>query len=75
MEKPEKFEKIGGAYVGYAVAIKSQTGAEIIVLCPTKEEAIVAAETWGSVDIDPRHIQRASLSPVSNFAAKQSAPK
>jgi hypothetical protein len=64
MDSPSKFEKIGKAYVGHAVAIKSNSGAEFIILCPTKDEAVAAAISWGEVDIDPAHIKRAMLGPV-----------
>jgi hypothetical protein len=42
----------------------SVAGSELIILCPTKDEAIVAAETWGEVNVDPAHIKRAMLGPV-----------
>lgn len=71
MDSPQKFEKIGKAYVGYAVAMKSQAGAEIIILCPTIDEAVVAAESWGTVN--RREVKRAALGPVAAIAAKEKA--
>jgi hypothetical protein len=67
MDSPQKFKKIGKAFVGYAVGMKSPTGSEIIILCPTKDEAIVAAESWGKVN--PEEVKRAALGPVSLLGA------
>jgi hypothetical protein len=75
MNDPQKFEKVGKAYIGYATAIKSNSGAEIIILCPTKEEVIVAAESWGAIDVDQSLIRRAALGPVSLLAAPWSKKK
>jgi hypothetical protein len=68
MTQPQKFKRIGRSYVGHAVAIKSNSGAEIIILCPTKEEAVRAAEAWGNVVIDRKEVKRAALGPVSQFS-------
>jgi hypothetical protein len=75
MDSPQKFEKIGKAFVGYAIGMKSPTGAEIIFLCPTKDEAILVAESWGTVD--PREVKRVALGPVgllTAIAAKEGKP-
>lgn len=67
MNDPTNFERIGKAYVGHALVIRSNSGAEIIIFCPTADEAIAAANLWGEVSIVREHIKRAALGPVSQF--------
>lgn len=64
MNSPQKFKKFGKAFIGYAVAIRSASGAELMLFCPTKDEAIAAAESWGDVEIDPNNVKHAALGPV-----------
>ena len=70
MRKPKskKFEKRGKSYVGYAIAIQTPTGSEIIILAPTVDEAeAVAACQIGLLNVDRSEIKQAALVGIRTF--------
>lgn len=58
---PQSFDREGKAYVGYAIALRSNTGHEIIILAPTIDEAEFAAQGIISFNVDRSKIKRAGL--------------
>lgn len=62
MDEPQQFERAGKAYIGYAVAMRTMGGHEIIILAPTKDAAVLVGQDYGQVD--PALVKRAALGPV-----------
>lgn len=62
---PQKFERNGKSYIGYAIAFRGQSGAEIIFLAPTEDEAAAAFLNHTGRDADRELIYRAALTGAS----------
>lgn len=66
MNYPKNIKKVpfngGAAYVGHAIAVRTESGMEAIVLCADEDSAIYAAEQIaGQFDADRAMIYRAAV--------------
>ncbi len=68
MSDPTSFERDNGSYIGYAIAIQTPSGRELIILAPTADEAEFAAENYmATKNINRDQIKRAALVGMVNF--------
>ena len=71
MSGPQQFERLGKAFLGHAIAIRMAGGSEVMIFAPTKDEAVIAAESLCEIDVDLTQVKRAALGPVSAFKGAQ----
>lgn len=62
MKTPTTFERNGTAYVGYALALANDFGEEIIIIAPSIDGAVMAANHMGHKSINRDKIQQVDVS-------------
>lgn len=68
--KPQKFKRKGKAMIGYAIGVRLPSGAEVVMFCPTKDDAEIAATSFCEMEVNRKEIKRAALGPASLLAAQ-----
>lgn len=70
---PVTFERVGKSYLGYATAIRTGAGTEVIILAATIDEAERMAGLVGNCILNRDLIQRAALVSEKAFYAMTGA--